>query len=160
MIYNLSSNRNYKVYRYIKITTGNTGIPNHLNLDDTTARSDLERARLFNESFHSIFTQSSLVITPKIASLTSDLFTRILISEQDAYTVLSKLDTFKATGIDDFAPLILKSCAAFLSKPLQHLFTCCLRQSNIPNEWKIHIVVPIYKSGDKTLVKIIDLSPF
>ena len=69
------------------------------------------------------------------------------------YTVLSTLDTSKATGIDGIGPLILKSCAAFLSKPLQHLFTCCLRQSNISDEWKIHIVVPIYKSGDKTLVR-------
>jgi len=35
MINNLSSNRNYKVYRYITRITGNTGIPNLLNLDDT-----------------------------------------------------------------------------------------------------------------------------
>jgi len=70
------------------------------------------------------------------------------------YTVLSTLDTSKTTGIDGIGLLILKSCAAFLSKPLQHLFfTCCLRQSNIPNKWKINIVVPIYKSGDKTSVK-------
>jgi len=153
MINNLSSNRNYKVYRYITRITGNTDIPNLLNLDDATAQSDFERAYLFNEYFHSIFMQSSPVITPRIASSTSDLFTRIFISEQDVYTILSTLDTSKATGIDSIGPLILKSCAAFLSKPLHHLFTCCLRQSNIPNEWKIHILVPIYKSGDKTSVK-------
>jgi len=118
----------------------------------TQLQSDFERACLFNEYFHSIFTQSSPVITPRIALSTSDLFIGIFISEQDVYTVLSTLDTSKATGIDGIGSLILKSCAAFLSKLLQHLFTCCLRQSNIPNEWKIHIVIPIYQSGDKTSV--------
>ena len=91
MINNLSSNRNYKVYHYISRITGNTGIPNLLNLDDTTAQSDFERACLFNEYFQSIFTQSSPVITPRIASSTSDLLTSIFISEQDVYTVLSTL---------------------------------------------------------------------
>ena len=66
---------------------------------------------------------------------------------------ISTLDSSKSTGVNGIGPLISKSCAAFLCKPLQHLFNCCLRYSNIPNEWKIHIVVPIFKTGDKTCVK-------
>jgi len=116
------------------------------------SQSDFERAYLFNEYFHSIFTQSSPVITPRIASSTSDLFTRIFISEQDTYAVLSTLDTSKATGIDG----ILKSCVAFLSKPLQHLFTCCLRQSN---NGKYILWYLSTNQEIKHQLKIMDLSP-
>ena len=53
-INNLSSNRNYQVYHYIKRITGNTGIPNLLNLDDMTARSDL-KGPVFSMNIFTLF---------------------------------------------------------------------------------------------------------
>ena len=50
------------------------------------------------------------------------------------------------------APRILKSCACTLSLPLLHLFTTSLNTSSIPYEWKIHKIIPVYKSKDKTSV--------
>ena len=59
-----------------------------------------------------------------------------------------------ATGIDLdlIAPRVLKSCACTLSLPLLHLFTTSLNTSSIPYEWKIHKIIPVYKSNDKTSV--------
>ena len=45
-----------------------------------------------------------------------------------------------------------KFSALPLSSPICHLFQQCFVQSYLPQEWRTHCVVPIYKSGDKTLV--------
>ena len=63
------------------------------------------------------------------------------------------LGTSKAVCINGISPLILKECASVLSKPLHYLFSVCLEYSIIPKEWKSHIVTPVYKSGDKGLIK-------
>ena len=51
-------------------------------------------------------------------------------------------------GIDAIGPKILKYCALALHIPIHHLFGLCVSQACIPAEWKIHHVVPIFKSGD------------
>ena len=55
-------------------------------------------------------------------------------------------------GPDGINPLVLKSCACALSDPLFHLFNCSLQSSTLPQEWKLHRISPIFKSGDKSLV--------
>jgi len=49
--------------------------------------------------------------------------------------------------------VVVKNCAHSLTLPVHHLFIASLRSGNIPNEWKIHKIIPIYKSSDKTSVK-------
>ena len=65
----------------------------------------------------------------------------------------SYLDATKAMGIDNIPNQVLKSCAATLTRPIYHIFQQCVNQSLIPSEWKIHKIIPIFKSGDKSSVK-------
>ena len=74
----------------------------------------------------------------------------ITISEGDVYNALSSLNTNKASGIDGIGPKILNHCAISLFKPLHYLFSLCLRKHNLPHDWLIHTIVPVYKFGDKT----------
>ena len=76
----------------------------------------------------------------------------ITISEGEVYNTLSSLNTNKASGIDGIGPKILNHCAISLFKPLHYLFSLCLRKHNLPHDWLIHTIVPVYKSGDKTSV--------
>ena len=46
--------------------------------------------------------------------------------------------------------LITKALALF--QPLHHLFSLSLAQHYIPEEWRIHQITPIHKSGDRSLV--------
>ena len=59
----------------------------------------------------------------------------------------------KASGLDNIGPSILKNSASILSRPLHYLFSLSLTSGKIPTEWKIHTIVPVFKSGDKTSVK-------
>jgi len=71
---------------------------------------------------------------------------------EEVFNTLSSLDTHKTTGIDGISPAILKHCAIVLTKPLHYLFSQIIRQCSLPDEWKIHFITPIFKSGDKSSV--------
>ena len=69
------------------------------------------------------------------------------------YDTLVTLDTTKAMGPDEIPSIVLSTCASALYKPLHHLFCLCLDLSYLPYDWKVHRVVPIFKSGDHNLIK-------
>ena len=97
----------------------------------------------------------SPVGTPNIDSLpsVSNTLSSISIDEADVYYVLTLLDPNKAVGLDEIGPRVLRSCAAVLTRPLYHLFSISIRYAVIPDWWKIHKVIPIFKSGDCSSVK-------
>ena len=77
----------------------------------------------------------------------------IHLTESDVFNAIANLNPHKAAGIDYIAPRVLKYCACTLTLRLHHLFTTSLNTSIIPNEWKMHKIIPVYKSSDKTSVK-------
>ena len=75
------------------------------------------------------------------------------ISESDVFEALSSLDPNKAMEIDGIGPKILKHCALALFKPLHHLFLLRLSQHYLPEDWRCHLIVPVFKSGNKSSVR-------
>ena len=59
----------------------------------------------------------------------------------------------KAMGCDGISPRLLKHCALPLCQPLLHLHTLSLSQHYVPLEWHIHLIKPIWKSGNKNSVE-------
>ena len=117
-----------------------------------SVEEDHLKAELFNKYFYSIFNknfsdvpQSSTNTLPDDHCLLSD----VVIDEEDVYTTLMNLDPAKATGCDGISPKILKICASCLYKPLHHLFTKSLQHCYMPSDWLTHIIVPVYKSGER-----------
>ena len=56
-------------------------------------------------------------------------------------------------GPDSIPPIVLLKCASVLYKPLHHLFSLTLKYGYLPRDWKIHKIIPVFKSGDPTQVK-------
>ena len=83
------------------------------------------------------------------------------ICSEEIFEVLISLDPNKASGIDNISPKILKIiryvCAFPLSGPICHLFQQCISQSYLPQEWRIHCIIPIYKSRDKSDYHLVSL---
>ena len=50
-----------KIFRYLKSTTKSSNIPFVMNLDSSSADTDYSKANLFNQYFHSVFHDSSLL---------------------------------------------------------------------------------------------------
>ena len=107
---------------------------------------------MFNDFFYSVFAKSSNTTESTDNSDQTCTLHDISISTTEIFETLITLDLNKASGIDNISPRVLKFSALPLSSPICHLFQQCFVQSYLPQEWRTHCVVPIYKSGDKTLV--------
>ena len=58
---------------------------------------------------------------------------------------LRKIRHRKAAGPDKVCPQMLKSCAAQLGEPLQHIFNLSLQLRTVPTLWKTSCIVPVPK---------------
>ncbi len=76
----------------------------------------------------------------------------INVTLETVFNTLAALDFTKAVGIDGIPNYILKHCAISINEPTLYLFKQCIAQSYLPAEWRIHKIVPVYKSGDKTSI--------
>ena len=149
LISNFSRANKNKMYDYIKNLHKSSGLPSVLTYNDFTAISDADRSSVFNQFFHSVFTNSSFVLPDAIVTPTTVL-SDIDISISDVYNVLINFDPTKAMGIDRIGPAgILKHCAQALCVPLHYLFSFSLCNQCIPPIWKVHKITPVFKSGDK-----------
>ena len=109
---------------------------------------DLDKANSFNDHFHSIFTKTTSDAIFFNNHYTA--FSNITITEEDVYCALISLDTSKAMGPDGIPPIVLFKCASVLCKLLQYLFCLTLKYGYLPSEWKLHNIILIFKSGDRT----------
>ena len=142
------------VFSYIRFITSQNSLPCTLHLDGISVASDFEKATMFNQFFYSVFTKSSFQLPP-LDDLSQPLSTlnEITFSELDVFHALQSLDPSKAMGCDGISPKLLKNCALALYQPLHHLFSLSLSQYYLPMDWRVHLIKPIFKSGDKTCIK-------
>ena len=75
---------------------------------------------------------------------------KILEVNREVLKILLKLDTTKALGPDGLSPIFFLMCANTLVSSITKIFKVCLNISDIPREWKVAHVVPIYKKGSKS----------
>ena len=76
----------------------------------------------------------------------------MLITEKVLRTLL-KLETTNTTGPDGIPSLLLKETAVQIAPSLAHLFNMSLSCGEIPDEWKIANIVPVFKEGTKSYVE-------
>ena len=143
-----------KIFKYTRSITGSNSFPSTVFLDSETASLDFDKASLFNQFFYSVFLPNqSNPSQPSEHPKVKQLLRSISITDMEVYTALSSLDPFKAHGIDEVGPRILRSCALALYVPLHHLFCLSLSCGFFPLDWCTHVITPLYKSGDKSSVK-------
>ena len=139
---------------YIHSLSKKSSIPTIVSLNNCTATSDTGKAEPFSTSCCSVFTNSSYSLTDlSTLPIPSSCICALTFSDTEVFDALSSLDSTKSSGCDDIGPKLIKHCASALFVPLYHLFSISLSKQTIPNEWKCHSIVPIFKSGDKSQVK-------
>ena len=140
-----------KFWTYARATANSTRIPELVQLDNSFKSNPLDQAHLFNHHFYNQFSEPSLYDI-EIDNSNSQLF-EIDFNSSRVFSLLNSINPSKAMGPDKIHGIFLKNCSKKLSKPLSLLFTKCYYSGNIPNEWKLALVVPVYKKGSKTDVK-------
>ena len=88
------------------------------------ATKDIDRADLFNDYFHSVFTKSNFTLP--VHDVSNDVvhpsISNLLITDSDVYEVLASLDISKAKGLDGIGPSVLK-CSALGTSTCLNIFS-------------------------------------
>ena len=142
------SGRFSEIQKYLKTLTKANHIPQEVFLDDKIARTDAEKAELFNQYFQSVFTEQTYTAEKHVAQPTPVIdsihFTQVEIKE-----AMSNLEVNKAKGPDSLGNEVLKNLSESLCKSLCMLFNLIANKGHFPNEWKMSEIVPMFKDGNK-----------
>ena len=113
-----------------------------------------EKARFFNDYFSQqckpLINNSVL---PILRSLTNKKINHVTIGNDDIISLIRKINPNKATGSDEISGQMLLLCDESVILPLRIIFTNILSTSLYPDMWKLANVTPIFKKGDKQLIK-------
>ena len=126
-------------------------VANLLKENNEYTENDQEKADTLNNFFSSVFVEEGDGPVPTFSFDFENELNDIIITEQDIYKTLSKLNTSKAPGPDCIHPRILKELASELAFPFHALFQKTLKEGKLPDKWKEAQVKPIFKKGRKDL---------
>ncbi len=113
---------------------------------------------LISESFNKCFTSSVTRLLESVQSL--PIFTSFFpsldrhpdfkfveVSEAYVGSLLRRLKTGKAVGLDNIPAHLLVDSADIVAKPLTEIINTSLQCGVVPLEWKVAHVVPLFKKG-------------
>ena len=113
-----------------------------------------EKAKLFNDFFaqqcNPIINNSVL---PNFLFLTNNRIGQITIRNDEIISLIRNINPNKATGSDGISGQMLLLCDDSAILPLKIIFRNILLTSIYPDTWKLANVTPIFKKGDKQLIK-------
>ena len=154
LVNNLATNGNNEIYRYITSLSKQSTIPSCMYYGSRSSQTSTKIAQLFNEYFYSVFNKNTSYFLDD--EETTGRLSHIHFSPTEVWASLSSLDCGKAHGIDNLNPKVLKHCAESLSVPIFHLFHMSISHSQLPFEWKIPRIIPVFKTGDRSQVNNYD----
>ena len=139
-------------YRYINSQKKDTqGIPPLKRKNGKgVAQSDLEKAEEFNGQFTDVFSKNEHTQVP-LLDRSAPFMNDIAISKDGVIKLLKGLNPSKALGPDELHPRVLKELATELGPVLAHLFQQSIDTGEIPKEWSLANICPLFKKSDRSL---------
>ena len=139
-------------YRYINSQTKDTqGIPPLKRKNGKrVAQSDLEKAEEFNGQFTDVFSKNEHTQVP-LLDRSAPFMNDIAVSKDGVIKLLKGLNPSKALGPDELHPRVLKELAIELGPVFDHLFQQSIDTGEIPKEWSLANICPLFKKSDRSL---------
>lgn len=137
------------IYKYIKNKTkDNNEIPCLMDEDGKIYISDLDKCNLLARNFEKVFSTNSFQIIDTTSD--SNKINDIEINIGSIWDVLRQLPAKNSSSPDAIPYALLKNCSESLAPILADIFRLILDSGQIPTIWRIAIITPIFKKGEKT----------
>ena len=159
-----------KSWKIIKDITGLSSSKStnvFFNINGITVSDKTIIAQEFNNFFVNIGPElaNSITSTVNPLSYVNNVMYSIVISTVSEHEIMQIVSILKnsSAGWDEIPASVGKKCIQSYIKPLTHIINMSLREGVFPYELKLAKVIPIYKSGDKTLLtnyRPISILPF
>ena len=131
--------------------TNSKAIPSTVYYNTTTASNDKDWATLFYQYFHFVFNQvNSDLLEPDGLIPYPNSISHVEISEAEVYDALTQLNPTKAIGLDGIGPKYSGTVHCLFISLFSHLFNTSLSTGQIPYKWKIHKIVPVHQSANRS----------
>ena len=110
---------------------------------------NISKANILNEQFTSVFSKEDKnnILTkegtyyPTVPDIT--------IHQNGVLKLLRNINVHKATGPDQIPGKLWKELATEISPILTTIFSESLGQGRIPDQWKVALITPLFKKGDR-----------
>ena len=155
-IFNLDNSDNEKptatkkFWSYIKSQKKDSCSVSPLKSDGLLISDSKGKSNILNKQYCSVFTTENTENMPSKGESSSPILSSIKVTESGVRKMLQNLNPRKASGPDEISPMVLKTLADQLSKPLADLFQHSIQTGSVPAQWKQALVTPIFKKGDRT----------
>jgi Reverse transcriptase (RNA-dependent DNA polymerase) len=93
--------------------------------------------------------QSSKTMTPSQKTNIRESMFLNPITKNELIQTISTLKNNSAPGMDNISSKLVKSCHIFILEPLQHIINLIFSSGQIPKQFKLSLVTPIFKNGNK-----------
>ena len=114
------------------------------------AQSESEKAAEFNGQFTDVFTKSEYSQVP-LLDRSAPFMEDLVVTKEGVTKLLKGLNPSKALGSDELHPRVLKELATELGPIFAHLFQQSIDSGDIPKEWTLANISPLFKKRDRSL---------
>lgn len=152
-----------KVYKLITDATNNTqdksnNAPPPILNNDMSAFADLKHlANFCNEFFINIGVEmlNKIPEAKNKFQISSNQLTSMYLRPVNKNEIIEKINSLKndsSPGIDKISTKLIKDNHLCLLDPLVHIINLIFKSGTVPDQFKMSVITPIYKSDDKTKV--------
>ena len=114
---------------------------------------DFDMANAMNKHFATVGENLSKEFPPSEEYLlpsTVPTFNLLHVSPTNVMSHLNSLSASKSCGTDGLTAGLLKDSGDAIVLPLTHIFNLSIGSNFFPNTWKVALVTPLFKDGDKS----------
>ena len=141
-------------WTYNKSLRKSHGIPPTMELEDQVSSQTENTCNLFAKYFSNCYNDNTSNIKPfRVKYQSQDIIHLEPFSPNEIKTLLLSLDNNKRTSPDNIPSFVLKNISDQITEPLTNIFNKILELNEVPNQFKLSFITPIFKSGNKSLIK-------